>query len=171
MLGFLYSLIGHKNILKVFSYRFICNLCLLNLFSGELFTSIRTDPPGVTGISRGGPIWVIVFTPPRKSPAAGGCRQQSWWHCCPHCSGSLVGLLALSPSSPSLVRHTGGKRGRRQTEGRLASFGRTTEPKQRRTLFREESGRDIEKTLFHVFLYNLQLILSFPIGKAADCGL
>ena len=146
-------------------------LSLKSLFSCELFTSPSGRIPlGSMGLVVGGPSGVTVLTPPLKAPCCRGRRQQEpvtplpyWspprppWH-----------LPFLSIPRPPHRRETWGE-GRQKA--RLASFGRPAEPKQPRASFREQNGRHIEKSLFHVFLYNLQPDLSFPLGKAADCGL
>ena len=167
-----FSLTGHKNILKAFSYRLICNLCLLNLFfSCELFISPSGRiPQGVSGISRGGTIWSDRTYPhPWTPPAAGGCCQQVPGHHCP--TAHPIGLLGTCPSSPSLVHHTGGKRGEKADRRRgwlpLGELQNQNSPERLSENKMEDTLRNV---YFMFFLLMCNQICPFPLGKLLTVG-
>ena len=84
-----FSLTGHKNILKAFSYRLICNLCLLNLFFpvSHSFPHQDGSPGGLLGLAMGRPSGVTVLIPTLEHPLLQGAAVS-------RCQDTAAPLLA-----------------------------------------------------------------------------
>lgn len=165
------SLTGHKNILKAFNYRFICNLCLLNLFFPVSCSLPHQDgSPRVTGISHGGTIWSDRTYPTLESPLLHGAAvSRSQWHHCP--TAHPLGLLGTCPSSPSLVRHTGGKRGEKadRRQGWLP-LGEPQNQNRAERLSENKMEETLRKLYFMFFCIICSQICPFSLEKLLTVG-
>lgn len=166
-----FSFTGHKNILKAFSYRFICNLCLLNLFFPVSYLLPHQDgSPRVAGLSRGGTIWSDHTYSTLESPLfQGAAVSRSRWHRC--LTGHPLGLVGTCPSSPSLIHHTGGKRGEKadRRQGWLP-LGEPQNHNSPERLSENKMENILRNLCFMFFSIICSQICPFPLGKLLTVG-